>query len=111
MRAPRDPYYAVIFSSKQTATALDDYKQMAERMVELAKEQPGFIGIESARDATGFGITVSYWKSEEDIRRWKNHSEHLIAQEFGRTMWYESFHTRVCKVEREYTSSLGNSVA
>lgn len=75
---------------------------MADRMVELAKDQKGFLGIESSRGIDGFGITVSYWSTQEDIAAWKLNSEHKIAQEFGRSKWYESFTTRVCKVEREY---------
>jgi len=74
---------------------------MAERMIELAKEQPGFIGVESARGTDGVGITVSYWQSEDAIRKWKEHSEHLDAQSKGRSSWYEWFHVRVCRVERE----------
>lgn len=78
---------------------------MADRMIELAREQKGFLGIESSRGTDGFGITVSYWATEEDILAWKANSEHKIAQEFGRSKWYDSFTTRVCKVEREYSSS------
>ena len=76
---------------------------MAERMVELAQDQNGFLGIESSRGNDGFGITVSYWKSQEDIAEWRANSEHKMAQEFGRSKWYESFSIRICKVEREYS--------
>ena len=73
---------------------------MAGRMVALAQGQPGFLGVESARD--GLGITVSYWESLEAIRNWKRNSEHLLAQQFGREKWYTSFKTRICLVERDY---------
>lgn len=73
---------------------------MADAMVELAKQQPGFLGIESARE--GVGITVSYWESEAAIQNWKQQSQHLAAQRKGRADWYESYFTRVCKVERDY---------
>lgn len=96
------PYYAVIFSSQRNFGDQDNYEQMAEKMIELAKIQKGFLGVESARGSDGFGITVSYWKSEEDIRLWKTNGEHRLAQELGRGQWYESFVTRVCKVERDY---------
>ncbi|HEX7673582.1 MAG TPA: antibiotic biosynthesis monooxygenase [Bdellovibrio sp.] len=95
-------YYAVIFSSQRNSSDCAGYEQMAERMVELAKIQKGFLGMESSRGSDGFGITVSYWQTLEDISAWKSNSEHKIAQEFGRSKWYESFSTRVCKVEREY---------
>ncbi len=76
---------------------------MADRMIELSKDQPGFLGIESAREQSGFGITVSYWDSLENIKNWKSNTEHGLAQELGRSKWYSSFTTRICKVEREYS--------
>jgi heme-degrading monooxygenase HmoA len=92
-------YYAVIFTSKRTPVD-EGYNAMAARMVDLAKQQPGFIGIESARDE--IGITVSYWKSVEAIQAWKNNAEHLVAQQLGKEKWYEWFTTRIAKVDREY---------
>ena len=75
---------------------------MAERMVELAAQQPGFLGAESARGSDGFGITVSYWSSAEAISAWKANVEHLAAQEMGKREWYEHYALRVAKVERAY---------
>lgn len=73
---------------------------MAEAMVELAKKQPGFLGVESARNEVG--ITVSYWESLEAIKNWKQNSDHLLAQRYGREKWYSHYKTRICKVERDY---------
>jgi heme-degrading monooxygenase HmoA len=101
-RSPEPPYYAVIFTSIRTEGG-HGYTEMANEMVELAKEQPGFLGVESVRESNGFGITVSYWESEEAIRLWKENARHRIAQKLGREKWYQSFVTRVCKVERAYT--------
>jgi len=101
-RTPEPPYYAVIFSS-QRSEGDHGYSAMAERMVELASRQAGFLGAESARDPSGFGITVSYWASEAAIQAWKADVEHLAAQEQGRSTWYEHFKVRVSKVERAYS--------
>jgi heme-degrading monooxygenase HmoA len=98
---PDPPYYAVIFSSDLDGSN-PGYDEMAERMVELASEQDGYLGIESARCSTGFGITVSYWRDEASIRRWKQNTEHRLAQEYGRTRWYSSYELRIAKVERAY---------
>ena len=99
---PQPPYYAVIFTS--TRTDVDDgYGAMADRMVELAQLQPGYLGVESVRGADGFGITVSYWSSLEAIKAWKSHGEHRIAQETGRRQWYRHFETRIARVERANT--------
>ena len=98
---PAPPYYAVIFSS-QRSEGEGGYGAMAERMVELAALQPGYLGIESSRDADGFGITVSYWRSEADIVAWKANAEHSVARERGRAEWYQHFELRVARVERAY---------
>lgn len=93
------PYYAVIFTSIQTED-LKGYAEMAEQMEQLAKDQKGFIGIDSARNA--IGITVSYWESLEAIQQWKQHTDHLIAQQKGIQNWYAYYNVKICKVEREY---------
>ena len=98
-KTPAPPYYAVIFTSRRN-DGDNGYGQMAARMVELAEDQPGFLGIESARDE--IGITVSYWTDPESIRAWKRNAEHLEAQSKGRNEWYSHFRLRICKVEREY---------
>lgn len=99
-KTPTPPYYAVIFSSLRTEGD-QGYGQAATRMLELAREQPGFLGVESAREE-GLGITVSYWSSEAAILAWKQQVEHRQVREQGRSLWYTAFQTRVCKVERDY---------
>lgn len=89
----------MIFTSINTEN-VEDYSEMAERMVELASEQEGFLGIESARNAVG--ITVSYWKDLASIKNWKENAEHTFARELGRKKWYQSYKTRIAKVERDY---------
>lgn len=98
------PYYAVIFTS-QLSSETDDYEIVADEMVKLAAEQPGFIDVESVRNETGFGITISYWESLEAIKLWKEHAAHIVARKRGREQWYEQFHTRICLVEREYQAT------
>lgn len=100
---PTPPYYAVIFTSVRT-DGDNGYDAMSERMVELAAQQPGFLGFESARE--GVGITVSYWTDLESIRNWKAHAEHQEAQRLGHQKWYSVFKTRIAKVERDYALSL-----
>lgn len=98
------PYYAVIFTSIQTSETRG-YKQAAILMQKLAKKMPGYLGIEGARNVSGdkMGITVSYWKTLEDIARWKAQVEHQGAQKMGKSQWYDGYHVRICKVEREYS--------
>jgi len=93
------PYYAVIFTNKQT-DHLEGYDEMADAMEKLAKKQPGYIGFESARN--DLGIAISYWESLEDIRNWKANLDHLEAQVSGTKKWYSWYKVRICKVEREY---------
>lgn len=99
-RTPAPPYFAAIFST-QRRSGDAGYAEIAQRMDELAAAQPGFLGVESARDAQGFGITVSYWSSEEAIAAWRDHAEHVAAQMRGRREWYASYALRIARVERE----------
>jgi heme-degrading monooxygenase HmoA len=98
---PEPPYYAVVFTSVRTATD-EGYADTAEKMMALASNQSGFLGVESVRQEGGLGITVSYWKDTDSIRKWKNHAAHQQAQQLGRDKWYSSYRIRVAKVDREY---------
>jgi len=99
MELPFKNYYAVIFTSTQTLET-EGYSEMAIKMEALAKQQDGFLGVDSARE--DIGITVSYWKNLDAIKMWKHNSEHLLAQQKGKTQWYNWYNVRICKVEREY---------
>lgn len=94
------PYYAVIFTSTRTEGD-NGYSDMANHMVELAKKQPGFLGMDSAREEVG--ITVSYWKDLDSIKQWKANAEHQQAQRLGKEQWYSAFNVRIAKVEQEYS--------
>ncbi|GAB3225617.1 antibiotic biosynthesis monooxygenase [Algoriphagus aestuariicola] len=96
---PPPPYYAVIFSNVRTDVD-EGYAEMADQMVSLAEQQPGYLGHESVRD--GLGITISYWESTEAIKEWKANTDHLLAQKFGREKWYSAYKTRIALIERDY---------
>lgn len=100
-RTPEPPYYAVTFTSFRT-DADNGYGATAERMVTLAMQQPGYLGLESTRGPNGLGITVSYWRGLDDLRAWKAVAEHRTAQQRGRAEWYRQYKTRVSRVEYDY---------
>jgi heme-degrading monooxygenase HmoA len=101
-KTPEPPYYACIFTSLRHEQAGDGYAEMSKFMMRLAEEQPGFLGAESARNADGLGLTVSYWRSTEDIRNWKANLDHQVAQKTGKVSWYEAYQVRICRVEQDY---------
>jgi heme-degrading monooxygenase HmoA len=103
---PATPYYAVIFTSIRTQRD-DGYASMSEAMTASAAGQPGFLGVESAREEVG--ITVSYWASLEAIAAWKQDGAHLVAQKLGRENWYAAYKTRICRVERDYEFALAQT--
>jgi heme-degrading monooxygenase HmoA len=98
---PEPPYVAVIFTSLRTPGDAG-YGETAAAMEALAAKQPGYLGIESAREGDGLGITVSYWRDEDAARGWKRVAEHLLAQKMGRETWYQQYRVRVATIEREY---------
>jgi len=96
----KPPYYACIFTSvqnKSVPTALDGYSTLANEMEELAKQQNGYMGIDSAS-----GIIISYWKSSDSMREWKEQVDHRAAQLLGKGRFYNDYHVHIAKVEREY---------
>ena len=103
---PAPPYYAVIFTNKHSAD-IDGYGDTADEMVRTAPTMPGYLGVESVRDATGAAITVCYWQDEESIAGWKANALHLEAQRRGQEQWYEHYELRVAKVERAYSGPEG----
>lgn len=105
-RTPEPPYYAVIFTAQRT-DGDHGYGAMAEKMMEMALEQPGCLGAESTRDADGLGITVSYWTDEASIAAWKAVAEHLAAQRLGRERWYSHYEMRIARIERAYSGPEG----
>ncbi len=96
---PEPPYYAVIFTSILN-NPYDGYSEMADKMEELAKLQPGYLGFESAREKVG--ISISYWKDLESIKHWKHNADHLFAQKQGKVKWYAQYQIRITRVERDY---------
>lgn len=98
-KTPKPPYYAVIFTSLRT-DGDNGYAETASYMLLLASQQPGYLGVESARE--DLGITVSYWADLDSIKNWKLNVEHQEAQKAGREKWYSNFKVRISKVERDY---------
>ena len=103
-KTPEPPYYAVIFTSLRTEGD-NGYQAASDHMLNLAEQQAGYLGVEHARE--DLGITVSYWQDLESIEKWKNHAEHKLARNKGRSDWYKSFKVRIARVERDYEFNAG----
>lgn len=103
-KTPQAPYYAVIFTSQRTKND-KGYGNMAKKMAEMASQQDGFLGFESAHDEN-LGITISYWNTLESIKAWKDQTDHAVAQRKGKTDWYQAFKVRISKVVRDYDFTL-----
>jgi heme-degrading monooxygenase HmoA len=97
---PPPPYYAVI-APAELREEVRGYPELAARLVESARQQPGFLGIE-AGSQPGFALAVSYWSSLEAIAAWRVDSQHLLAKRKGMSDWFERYLTRIAKVERVY---------
>ena len=104
-------YFAVIFTNQRTLSDDEMYSLTSDRMVELAQQQPGFLGVESVRGEDGIGITVSYWRDRAAIRTWRINVEHLAAQQMGRQEFYSWYHIRVSEVVTHRSYDAGDMVA
>ena len=100
VNAPPPPYYAVI-APAELHEDVRGYPEMAAKLVELARDQPGFLGIE-AGSQHGFALAVSYWSSLEAIQAWSENARHVVAKEKGKAAWFKKYVTRIAKVERVY---------
>lgn len=100
-QTPQPPYYVVVFTTQRKERD-NGYEAMAEKMLALAAQQKGYLGVESVRGADGFGITNSYWDSLENIAAWRRNIERTFARNQGRAQWYAQYFTRIAKVERDY---------
>ena len=92
--------YVVIFRAK--VAKLDaDYQKAVARLRELAFTAFGCVDFVSMNEGDS-ELTLSYWRDEDSIRKWKAHSEHVLAQELGREKWYGSYSVQVAEIRREY---------
>lgn len=100
------PYYAVIFTSRRTNN-VSGYEEMSNKTMEMVHGQEGFLGADSWRNEEGIGVTISYWKSLDSIKKWKNHTLHMAAAKLsGKEQWYSEYTIRICKVEEDSIFSI-----
>ena len=102
MHDDRTGEVAVIFVSFRNGTDMIGYADAAAAMDALAAAQPGYRGVDSAREADGLGITVSYWTDDAAAIAWRDHPEHAAIRERGRSLWYDSYSVAVTQVQRAY---------
>jgi len=92
--------YAVIFKA-EINTLDSNYADIAKRMRELAIDKYGCCDFISTTEGN-IEIAISYWNDLDQIKRWKQDSEHLKAQEIGKSDWYKSYTVQVVQIIREY---------
>lgn len=104
------PHYAVIFTAHKSQIT-QEYKAMSAALDTAIQHSPGYLGQDHQGDHTT--ITISYWKDLESIHIWRQHSQHLVAQQKGKQEWYDWYQVRICKVERAYRfeRTLGSTTA
>lgn len=100
-QTPKPPYYAVIFTSVLGERDLDNYAAELTKILEIAVEQPGYLGIESTRGADGTGITIVYYDSLDAIDNWRRNADHARVKAGGRKTWYDAYKLRIARVESE----------
>lgn len=91
----------VLFSSRLTAAAGQDYEAMAAEALETARGMPGFVDYKSYRAEDGEKLSVVWWQDEETMAAWRNHPRHRVAQHLGREKWYSEYQIEVAEVRRE----------
>lgn len=104
-----DPHVVCIFRSVRTDHSANEYQEWSIRMDELVATMPGYIGHTSYRDdASGKGVTFSYFRSMVDLLAWKQVPEHLEAQALGRASFYTEYEIEVAAIVRHYEWTLAD---
>ncbi|HEY4229552.1 MAG TPA: antibiotic biosynthesis monooxygenase [Thermoanaerobaculia bacterium] len=91
----------ILFRSRLTGAAGDDYAAMNERMEALAREADGFVDVEAFTAADGERLTIVRWRDLASLQRWREDPRHRAAQEIGRERWYEYYVSEVAEVVRD----------
>jgi heme-degrading monooxygenase HmoA len=96
---------AVIFELTPAEGRFPDYKRLAEELGHELKGRDGFISIERFESISrpGHFVSLSFWRDEEAVRRWRNLEKHRAAQKQGRGGIFKSYRLRVAQVLRDYT--------
>jgi heme-degrading monooxygenase HmoA len=96
---------AVIFEFTAAEGRFPDYKALAEGLSDEVRKVDGFLSIErfqSISDPKRF-VSLSFWRDEEAVRKWRNLQKHREAQAKGRGGIFSEYRLRVCTVLRDYT--------
>jgi heme-degrading monooxygenase HmoA len=98
-----EPHVVCIFRSVRTDHSTTEYEQWSNRMDDLVVTMPGYIGHTSFRDdASGKGVTISYFRSMAELVAWKHVPEHVEAQALGRAAFYREYEIEVAEIVRHY---------
>ena len=98
---------AVIFELTAAPGRRQEYLDLAAGLASEVKSFDGFISIERFQSLTDPDkvVSISFWRDEEAVRKWRNLQKHREAQAKGRAGIFSSYRLRVCSVLRDYTHS------
>jgi heme-degrading monooxygenase HmoA len=99
----------IIFRSKLTSAAGDDYNSTSDHLLDYAKTRPGFVDVKSYKADDGERLTIVWWQDNETLEQWRNDMKHMAAKNKGRERWYEYYKMDVAEVTR--TSNFDRSSA
>jgi heme-degrading monooxygenase HmoA len=90
-----------VFRARIRSESTEEYYALADEMAEIAREMPGFRSWKSYFSEDGERVSIHEWESEDQLRAWREHPEHVRAQERGRLQFYEDYTLYVCENPRE----------
>jgi heme-degrading monooxygenase HmoA len=104
---------AVIFEVTPKADGKDAYLDLAAELKPSVERIDGFLGIERFESLSTPGklLSLSWWRDEEAVKRWRELPQHRAAQKAGREELFASYRLRVAHVVRDYGSDVSNAGA
>jgi heme-degrading monooxygenase HmoA len=88
----------ILFRSRMTTQAGDDYDRLLAKMGGYVQEQPGFVDVKSFTADDGERLTIVWWKDKEKLEQWRQNERHRIAKNLGRERWYEYYRMELAEV-------------
>jgi heme-degrading monooxygenase HmoA len=103
-------FFIVVFEFSVTSEHKDKYFDLALDLKPHLEKIEGFISVErfqSITDPDKF-ISISYWRNEESLVKWRNAGAHRLAQGIGMNQVFQDYNLRVAKVIRAYDKNCRN---
>jgi len=99
--ADLDTRLVTVFRSRLREEAKGEYDLVALEMASIARTMPGFLELKTFTADDGERVSVVTFANQEAQSAWRDHPDHRVAQQLGRSNFYDSYDIQICRVVSE----------